>query len=1248
MQRRFNIIIIILILASSSFIFPLNMLLDKNLKQYQDYDEKFIYSSAQTVYNSEWLDNNDFSTQAEWYYTKGSDGDNSSVDANISNGLGNYRIVGENDSFNILAGEVNSSTWFGWDIYNNGDYLLPDVTEINSTGCYVYHYLDEGESGSSGQIHNFPSVHFRKNVSLPVDISDYEIISASLEVIFNATVDSNVDVPGDSVDQSAIWDSATFYVEIADLNLSYAFRVAENKTSDLGQDFPSILTISDQNLTYVSESDLITALNLALEKDPNNSNFTIIMGLDIYCEDNIFTGVGDLDLWKALIFKSFNLTFEYERKADKFSSISWNQIGNQISGSNIQISQANLKFKVMIDQPWPTVLSPFSEVRILINDNPYSETVSLSSVNTTLQDVKVGGFDVTNLIVKDVNITFSLQLFIANTFSLGQNITFSIDDVYLNITYIETFPDYGTTSQFFLNYEDKTMDPYIQLPLNNDLNITIKYLDNLTSSHIDEALVTLGGKIEGILEEDLVNEQYSININTSDLDIGLWPLMVIAQKSNYQTQSIPFYVYVVERPTQFRLFVENDEKTNNNTVKVKYDELMNITVYYKDNASKQHLSGANVSITDIGGLNETNEQYERTINSNSLGLGFKVLIINARLENYTTQTFQLYVEVFERATELELYVNDTQRWGSDIIQVEINKNLNLTIYYTDGLLMNHINGASVRLLGIGNFTEISNQYNYTLNTSLLSLGFNVLTIYAEFNNYETQSIQFYVEVFEIESEIVLLVNGTQKYEGNTVQVEVNQFLNVTVLYRNNLTKEHLSGATLQLIAWNFFSEMNNQYNFTIDTNDLEQGITILKIQANLTNYRTQNIKFYVEVTERPTEFELKINNTQRSKTDTIYAEVNQVLNITVYYRDNLTKNHLIGATITLIGIGNFTEINNQYNYSLNTNYLEHGISIITVFAYIDNFQPQTFQFYVEVSERPSKIELFLNNINQTTDPVFEIPITDILNITVRYTDNQTGNHISGGIVQLIDDGLTENFTEFITLNQYTLYLNTSNLKIGVNLLEITAQANNFKIKSLNLRITVNRISTSISTTSGDPYINIKPGENIILAIQLNNIDFGEVIRNANVTYRWAYGQGELEDPDGNGIYEVQLVNVPAGTYKVTITASAGDNFDFKTYEITLNVVAISGPDLTLLIYILMGAFGALIIGFIAYQKHYKYPQIVRKIRKIRKKIRKSKKVKPLEVNKRQDLIKSLFEDQKESSKLDFEKLEGKKNNIKST
>jgi hypothetical protein len=543
----FLFLFILIIFINSYLFFPIS-----NAKLFDNKEIGNVNPSATRIIQTQWLNNSNFSTEDNWYYTKGDQGDNSTIDANISNGQANYKVLGNNTEYSILSGTVNASTWYGWDVYKNGDFLLPDLAEINTQGCYVYHYLDESESSGAGQVHNFPSVHFSKNVSLPEDLSNFEISSAFLDVIFNASVGSNVDVLGDTVDQSAIWDSATFYVEIADIDLSYSFRVAEYKTSDLGQDSPSILEITDMAIPTVSENDLITAINLALEKHENHSKLTLILGLDIYCEDNMYTGGGDRDLWNALIIKSFNLTFTYASKIEQFTSLAWNQIGNKIEGANFQIKNATLHFKYKSDQDWPSALSPFSEIRIIINNNRYSKTVKLSDAISAFQDAQQGGFDITSLISKGVNISVSIQVFIANTFGLGQNITISIDDVLLYINLIETFPDMDPSIELYLNEVNKTSESFIQVVKDQNINITVRYLDSM-GFHISRAQIQLEG--EGFIEDLIENEsfqQYTAIINSSEkLVLGNNFLTIKTQKINYISKELSPTIFVRKINAEF-------------------------------------------------------------------------------------------------------------------------------------------------------------------------------------------------------------------------------------------------------------------------------------------------------------------------------------------------------------------------------------------------------------------------------------------------------------------------------------------------------------------------------------------------------------------------------------------------------------------------------------------------------------------------------------------------------------------------
>ncbi|MHA1885053.1 MAG: hypothetical protein ACW96S_08380, partial [Promethearchaeota archaeon] len=999
-----------------------------------------IHSSAQQSYSKQWINNPNFSSSQDWYSSK--QGDISDTNPSISGGIANFEVVGETRRKEI-SDPINIANSGDWTAFNKTEPAInPDTYTIDDSGFHVSHSWHDATADQ------FASISWRFNVSMDVDMSEYNITSAFLNASMYANVDRNVDAPNDSwarydgndadhsgdmpINQPGIFDHAFFYVEIADMEVSNPYRVAFNQTSDLGQydfpenNYPQILTINEKSIEPVGdEQDLIYYLNRVFDNDPGHDNFTIVVGIDISCEDD-YTGT-DYDDWDELRITALNLTFTYEKKIDQFTSVSWNQDGEKpsdISNNTITVNEALLDFEYKINETWPTA-SPNSEIRMVINDIMHSETVRLSSATTSFQKAKQGGFDVTSLIEEDKNINLSVQVYLADGFTLNRSITISIDNVYLNISYTETFPDIQTNLELFVNDVNKTADPVVTLPLDSLLNITIKYTENQTGFHITNASVQLDGKVSGALNESIVFQQYSIIVNTSQL-----------------------------------------------------------------------------------------------------GIGIKILTITAQKDIYETKQIQLFVEVTERSTEL-----------------------------------------------------------------------------------------------------ILFLDGVQKLGGDTIQIDLNATLNITVQYKDFITDKHLANASVNLIDFGILNETNNQYNISVDAKDLGQGFIVLTITAQLINYQSQSIEFYVEVIERETELRLFLNDIERYDGNTIQFEIDDNINISVYYRDNNTKEHIINASVILVGRAVLNESFNHYNTTINAGDLDQGITVLSIFAQKVNYQPQSIQFYIEVIERSTGLQLFLNSENKTVDPTYEVTVGQNLNISVKYYDNQTGVHIDTALLQLIGEGLLLNFTRNDVLGQHYLNFNTSYLGIGVKLFSVVAQANNYQVKTIDPRITVKRIDALIITESGESQIEVEVGDDVEFKIVLNNTIFGGTVKNATVTYTWAFGPGELLDINNTGLYEAVLQNVQVGIYIVTINAFAGDNFYFETYEITLVVtrpITEPGVDLSWLIYVLMGAIVGLVSIFGLYQKHFKYPPLVRKIRKIKKKIRKDKKIKPISLQTREELIKKEY------------------------
>ena len=130
----------------------------------------------------------------------------------------------------------------------------------------------------------------------------------------------------------------------------------------------------------------------------------------------------------------------------------------------------------------------------------------------------------------------------------------------------------------------------------------------------------------------------------------------------------------------------------------------------------------------------------------------------------------------------------------------------------------------------------------------------------------------------------------------------------------------------------------------------------------------------------------------------------------------------------------------------------------------------------------------------------------------------------------------------------------------------------------------------------------------MIQIELLNPITNQSLIGANVTYNWLFGKGQLLDPDNNGIYEASIGGVQEGTYTIIISVAAGDEYDFKPFEITLVVVSSPVDILPFQIILIISIIGAILVGvyLTLYLTILKYPKPIRKVRKYSRTLRKTK------------------------------------------
>jgi hypothetical protein len=441
-SKKVIFIFFILISILSSWIFIKTYNIQPNNYSFSESNRKL---NTSTVMNTtQWLKDPSFDSGLE-YWTPILTGDTSDVDFSINSGQANIEILGDKKTFSLIADPPLSLDWSERDNINYPN--RPQNYGITTDGCTVSHLYDDQTAVTN------PSIHWDRNISLNVDMSEYIITSASFEAIVYANASLDIDREGDTearndlrreLETYDVGDYVRFYALISDLEKDKVYELAYLQPSDLGEgDPPGEDIMPDTYMISYPEEDLLFYLSSVLNTD--NSNFTLTLGILLHFEDNIISD-WDYDEFNDLIIKYVNFTFSYEKKINRYTSISYSQNMRAIEGEMIEIVDATLHLKYKVDQNWSNSLSPNSELRIFINNNELEKIVKLSDFETSFKELSLGTNDLKPYIVPNVDPSFSIIIFLADTFALDQIITFSIDDVNLTISYIkytnDSFPYY--------------------------------------------------------------------------------------------------------------------------------------------------------------------------------------------------------------------------------------------------------------------------------------------------------------------------------------------------------------------------------------------------------------------------------------------------------------------------------------------------------------------------------------------------------------------------------------------------------------------------------------------------------------------------------------------------------------------------------------------------------------------------------------------------------------------------------------
>jgi hypothetical protein len=613
-------------------------------------------------------------------------------------------------------------------------------------------------------------------------------------------------------------------------------------------------------------------------------------------------------------------------------------------------------------------------------------------------------------------------------------------------------------------------------------------------------------------------------------------------------------------------------------------------------------------------LTYINNKYQIQIDTASLAIGSYSISVSASSTNYTQQSAVITLTILQLDSNLVLLLNDQDKTLARTLDIQCGQILNISIAYFDAITLSTILSADVdvtnSLIGTVNIALSNSLYQIMINCATWSAGLYSFTISAQNVNYTVQSILFTLSITPRIADLSLFLQNVNSTLLPTIEVEIQDMVNITVIYANSLTHLNIVEATVILTGFNSTSYALSygldQYQILVSTNSIQVGIYYLRITASASGYVEKSILLTIKVNVRSSSINLFFQAQNVTQTRVAEIEINQFAKISVQYMDYWSSATILSASVivsgsTIASLIVLTLQNGFYTGMLDSSQLVVGFHMISITATASQYKSQSILLSLKVTPVNTGLNIYLQDTNVTLTPVLEVPLRTIINFTAEYFTSNSLQYIHDANLMLSASGISS-----ISLNetssQYFGQLNASSLGLGIHFITIYANKNNFAQNSLLLTITVIQIPTNISTMQGLNAINVVLGDPIQLDIIIENLVTHELIRGVTVSYTYDFGKGTLIETNNDGHYKATFTFNKVGIYVVYITAYKGIEYKFELYQLTINVVAptIEGGIPTYIVASLIVGLVSTIAASLAYMFYFRFPKEIRRIHKIKR------------------------------------------------
>lgn len=566
--------------------------------------------------------------------------------------------------------------------------------------------------------------------------------------------------------------------------------------------------------------------------------------------------------------------------------------------------------------------------------------------------------------------------------------------------------------------------------------------------------------------------------------------------------------------------------------------------------------------------------YNVHLNTSSYSAGtIETVTISTSDVGYNPVSLSLDIRIQRRPEDHKLYLNKSDETLGRSIEVYRLEYVNVSFEYLDDLSGKLIAPAESTInidnskLGTIPLSLSNNIYQALVPTNRLDVGINQFNISASSNVNDPVFMQFTIQVSERPADFELFFNKTDRTSQLSYTASIFQTVNISVNYFDflNGTSSTILSADVLLTGPGYGDEPLSYdadiYQIEIATAPLGLGVHAFTITASAINFTEVEIPFTLRVNRRDTDYILQLDDVDKSgeRSDTI--SLGDSLNIKFSYYDVLNTSTIEQADVTIqhteIGQLSLDFIGGLYQIDLDSNAMSVGIKQITLTASKPNCDTITIEILITIEKAESQYGIYLNGFDRTSSPSIDAEITDNIALGFDYYASGHGDIISADVT-LSGIGASD-ITMTYSAGMFQYSVDTEELGIGVHVLTITSESENWTDQIHTVTIKVYAQYTGLSVYSNDTDITLTQSEEVyigeILNISIDYYDFYDDISIPGASVNISNSiLGEIELSEISGIYQMELnsSDLGLGIHFLTISCSKL-NYQFNTSVITLNV-----------------------------------------------------------------------------------------------